>query len=80
MPHKRKEKYMKLEKIYEKVNNGLSITEAQLGRVLRNNKNLNAYVQKRYYNDDGTIDSVKYRLIPRVGSTTPCKDMVYVEV
>lgn len=69
---------MKLEKIYNRINNGLSVTEAQFNRVLKHNRNLNAYVQKAYFNEDGTIDSVKYRIVPHVGTTTPCEDMVYV--
>lgn len=69
---------MTLEKIYNKINNGMSVTDAQFNRLLKHNKNLNAYVQKAYFNEDGTIDSVKYRIVPTCGTITPCKDTVYV--
>lgn len=69
---------MKLEKIYEKINKGLGVTESQVGRVLNANRNLDLIFQKNIYDEEGNLDASQYILVPRVGTTTPCKPKVYI--
>lgn len=70
---------MEINKIVNKVNDGLEITEAQFMRIIKH-YDLKIYLQKNYFSEeDGTLECQSYMVMPRFGKTSPISNNVFMK-